>query len=204
MTEQLTKPWGELETYFKYATEGSAEYPPLAVGLFKIANVFGEQWFTLIWYGLVALAILFICLIIKKMKGNLYIFLASILPLGGLLWDRFDIFPALTTTLAVYLATVSWGFLALPVLATGISLKIYPVLLLPIVMGMLIKRKEYRDLMVGLAIFALVVCFSLTNAKSVLEFHKNRGIQIESIRAIPKLLNKNSVVEFKSNTFEIK
>jgi len=203
MIEQLAIPWGELGTYLRYANNGSLEYPPLAVGLFRIANIFGERWFTLIWYGMVALAILLTCLVLKRMKGNFYIFLASILPLGGLLWDRFDIFPALITVLAVYLAT-NWGILALPVLAIGVILKIYPILLLPIVIGMLIKRGKYLGLAVGSVAFALIVWLGLAKSESVLEFHGNRGIQIESIRAMPKLLDKNSVVEFKHNTFEIK
>jgi len=203
MIEQLAIPWGELGTYLRYANNGSLEYPPLAVGLFKAANIFGERWFTLIWYGMVALAILLTCLVLKRMKGNFYIFLASILPLGGLLWDRFDIFPALITVLAVYLAT-NWGILALPVLAIGVILKIYPILLLPIVIGMLIKRGKYLGLAVGSVAFTLIVWLGLAKSESVLEFHGNRGIQIESIRAMPKLLDKNSVVEFKHNTFEIK
>jgi len=203
MIEQLAIPWGELGTYLRYANNGSLEYPPLAVGLFRIANIFGERWFTLIWYGMVALAILLTCLVLKRMKGNFYIFLASILPLGGLLWDRFDIFPALITVLAVYLAT-NWGILALPVLAIGVILKIYPILLLPIVIGMLIKRGKYLGLAVGSVAFTLIVWLGLAKSESVLEFHGNRGIQIESIRAMPKLLDKNSVVEFKHNTFEIK
>jgi len=203
MIEQLAIPWGELGTYLRYANNGSLEYPPLAVGLFRIANIFGEKWFTLTWYGMVALAILLTCLVLKRMKGNFYIFLASILPLGGLLWDRFDIFPALITVLAVYLAT-NWGILALPVLAIGVILKIYPILLLPIVIGMLIKRGKYLGLAVGSVAFTLIVWLGLAKSESVLEFHGNRGIQIESIRAMPKLLDKNSVVEFKHNTFEIK
>lgn len=204
MIEQLAKPWGELGTYFKYAIEGSVEYPPLAVCLFKLVNLFGEQWFTLMWYGLVALTVLLVCLIIKKMKGNFYIFLASVLPLGGLFWDRFDIFPALTTVLAVYLATIGWGILALSVLAIGVSLKIYPVLLLPVIIGILFKRKKHQRLVVGLIVFAFIVWLGLGKASSVLNFHKSRGTQIESIRAMPKLLNKDSIVEFKNNTFEIR
>jgi len=69
---------------------------------------------------------------------------------------------------------------------------------------MLIKRGKYLGLAVGSVAFTLIVWLGLAKSESVLEFHGNRGIQIESIRAMPKLLDKNSVVEFKHNTFEIK
>jgi len=212
MIEQLAKPWGELALYYDYASkikEGLVpyadffpEYPPLALWLFKTANIFGQQWFTLMWYGMVALAILATICMIKKLKGNPYIFLAVILPLGGLFWDRFDIFPALMSLLAVYLAMRGnlWSFFAL---AAGVMLKIYPILLLPILIGMFIKRGKHRELLIGLVIFA-VSTFQLLSLNNLWEFHGHRGIQIESIRAIPKLFNKNSITEYKHNSFEIK
>ncbi len=215
----LSEVWGELALYQQYAAkEGipyvdfELEYPPCALGLFKLANIFGEKWFTLMWYGMVAIAILLACLVIKRMKGNLFVFLAAILPLGGLFWDRFDIFPALFSLLAVYFvwkrdllgADYLWGFFLLGI---GVMTKLYPIMLLPVLIGMLIKRGRGKDIWLGIVMFIIPIlwCFIFFPYwTDLFNFHKDRGIQIESVRAIPKLLNKDSIVEYSHNTFEIK
>ncbi len=211
---EISVPWGELALYQGYAQnvgkpylDFQLEYPPLAFIFFKLANIFGKQYFTLMWYGMVVLAILISCLVIKRLKGNPYIFLACVLPLGGLFWDRFDIFPAMFSLLAVYLATKK-SFWSLPVLTLGILTKLYPVILLPVILGSLLKRKGYFAILYGAFISLVFVGYSFLFFPNwfncVFGFHGNRGIQIESIRAIPKLLDENSVVEFKHNTFEIR
>lgn len=211
MIEQLAQPWGELALYQTYGNlmrSGpffEAEYPVFALRLFQLANIFGEKWFTLTWYGMVAICILIVALLVRKLRGNPYIFLAAILPLGGLLWDRFDIFPAMLSLLAVYLATnkksIFIRLLAFFVLGLAILLKIYPIILLPVLMGMMFKRRYVEEMFLG---FLIVIIMIGSVSWDCLSFHKDRGIQIESIRAIPKLLNKNSIVEFKHNTFEIR
>lgn len=211
---EISVPWGELALYQGYAQnvgkpylDFQLEYPPLAFIFFKLANVFGKQYFTLMWYGIVVLAVLISCLVIKRLKGNPYIFLACVLPLGGLFWDRFDIFPAMFSLLAVYLATKK-SFWSLPVLTLGILTKLYPVILLPVILGSLLKRKGYFALLYGAFISLAFVGYSFLFFPNwfncVFGFHGNRGTQIESIMAIPKLLDENSVVEFKHNTFEIR
>jgi Gpi18-like mannosyltransferase len=133
--------------------------------------------------------------------------LACVLPLGGLFWDRFDIFPAMFSLLAVYLATKK-SFWSLPVLTLGILTKLYPVILLPVILGSLLKRKGYFAILYGAFISLVFVGYSFLFFPNwfncVFGFHGNRGIQIESIRSIPKLSDENSVVEFKHNTFEIR
>ncbi len=202
MIEQLARPWGELALYFKYASENivPVEYPVPTLMLFKLANIFGEQYFTLMWYFLVATASLAALWLVKKMKGNPYVYLAGVLPLGGLFWDRFDVFPAVLTLLAVYLAK-SKSLFAFNVLSVAVLLKVYPIILLPVLVLMMITRKQYGIALIGLFVFALPLIFMNWDFT---KFHKDRGIQIESIRAMPKLLNKESVVEYKHNTFEIK
>ncbi|MDD5146920.1 MAG: hypothetical protein PHN39_04265 [Candidatus Pacebacteria bacterium] len=203
MIEGLAKPWGELALYFKYASENTipAEYPSVSLWLFKMANIFGEQYFTLVWYFLVATASLAVVWLVKRLRGNPYVYLAGVLPLGGLFWDRFDVFPALFTILAIYLAKSKYPIFAFNALSVGVLLKVYPIILLPVLVLMMIRDKQYAKLLIGLFVFCLPLAFMNWD---FISFHKDRGIQIESIRALPKLLNKESVVEYKHNTFEIK
>lgn len=200
--EQLAKPWGELALYFKYASENMvpAEYPYPSLWLFKLANIFGEQYFTLVWYFLVATALLAVIWLVKRLKGNPYVFLAGVLPLGGLFWDRFDVFPAVLTLLAVYLAK-SKSLFAFNVLSVAVLLKVYPIILLPVLVAMMIRDRGIKLALIGVFVFLIPMAFTNWD---FMDFHKDRGIEIGSIRAIPKLLNENSVTEFRYGAIEIK
>lgn len=213
--ESLAIPWGELALYYSFAEKINQglkpyvdffpEYPPLALTLFRIANLFGERWFTLMWYGMIALATLGTMYLIRKLKHNPYVFLACVLPLGGLFWDRFDIFPAFFTLLAVYQAKKG-SFLSVVSLAIGVMIKIYPIILLPVIIAMFLFKSVKRAI-VALALFILLMVVFILPSKQFIDvlfkYHGHRGTQIESIKATP-LLFKDSVVEFKSSTFEIR
>jgi len=209
----ISEVWGELALYQGYAEKSGVpyqdfnlEYPPLALELFKLANILGEEWFTLMWYGMVLIAVLVTCLFIKKMKGKPFHFLAVVLPLGGLFWDRFDIFPAMFSLGAFYFA-VAGSYWALPFLLTGVLLKIYPIILLPFVIGSLLVRGKITEVVFGLLVFVCGFALVYKNHPNwmncVFGFHGDRGIQIESVRAIPKLINGGEVI-YSHNTFEIK
>jgi len=213
--EALLHPIGELHLYWSFAdkiskgltpyTDFFPEYPPFALYLFSIANIFGERWFTLMWYFMVALATAGTMILIKKLKANPYIFLSCVLPLGGLFWDRFDIFPAFFTILSVYLAKKGnlWSMVAL---SLGIMTKIYPVILLPVILGMFFVQSFKKSIMALILFVALMTLLIVPNRefiKILFKYHGNRGIQIESIKATP-LLFKNSIVEWGHGTYEIR
>jgi len=213
--ESLAVPWGELALYHSFADKISQglvpyidffpEYPPLALTLFSIANLFGEQWFTLMWYGMALLATVGTMILIKRLNNNPYVFLACILPLGGLFWDRFDIFPAFFTLLSIYQAKKG-NLLSLVSLFIGIMIKIYPIILIPVILLMFLVKSIKKFISASLLFIALIVIFILPNRQvidTLFKYHGNRGIQIESIRATP-LLFKDSITEFKHNTFEIR
>ena len=210
--ERLSIPFGELGLYYSFAEKINLglkpyidffpEYPPFALYLFRLANIFGVEWFTLMWYLMVFIATVFIAYLIKKLNGNFYIYLACILPLGGLYWDRFDVFPSMFALLSVYLAKKE-NISSFVSLFIGIMIKIYPIILLPVILGMFFV-KNIKKMIFGLSLFILLLIVTPKDfIKNMFSYHGHRGIQIESIRAIP-LLFKDSVVEWKHGTYEIK
>lgn len=219
MIEGLIKPWGELALYNKYATylwEGKLpyydffiEYPPLCLPFFGVAQIFGEKWFILTWYGLIGLFVFLTFLIIKRMKGRGFAFIASVLPLAGLFWDRFDLIPAFFSLWAIGLLKKknypqSWFILSL-----GILIKVYPVVLIPY----FLLKTPIRSLLKCLFSFSVLSVIllgiiswygGLEGLKRFVNFQGKRGVHLESIRAIPYLLDReNSITEFQHNTFEI-
>lgn len=219
MIEGLIKPWGELALYNKYAThlwEGKLpyydffiEYPPLCLPFFGLAQVFGEKWFTLTWYAIIGLFIIGTLIIIKRMGGKRLAFMASVLPLAGLFWDRFDLIPAFFSLWAVGLLRKknypqSWFILSL-----GVLIKVYPIVLVPY---FLIKTPFKLILKCLFSFSVLFIMFlgiiswygGLEGLKRFIKFQGKRGIHLESVRAIPYLLDReNSVAKFQHNTFEL-
>ena len=214
--EGLLKPFGELVLYQDYGQkimdglrpyiDFTPEYPPFALILFRLANSFGIEWFTLVWYGMVLIATLGMMFLIKRLKGNPYIYLACILPLGGLYWDRFDVFAALFSLWAVYLAKKG-SKLTMFALIVAIMIKIYPIILLPVILLMLWKYSfKYAFFSFWIFIVTLMAC--IYPQKEFLDvmfkYHGKRGIQIESLKAMPLLFKEGSVVEWGHGTYEIK
>lgn len=218
--EELAKPTGELILYHDFALrmwmgqlpykDFFPEYPPGALVFFYLAQFLGTTFFTLMWYLEIAIAISLITFTIWKLKGNFYIFLAMIFPLGGLLWDRFDIFPALLSILSIYLGIRKKFYWAFFILGMGVLTKVYPLFLLPI---LIYWQKDYfQKLLNSLCIFLLTIVIPLLiiisygGSKGLIkffEFQVKRGIAIESIRAMPILVKGKGIVEYKHNTFEI-
>ena len=223
--EGLIKPWGELALYYDFAkrmAEGQLpykdffpEYPPLAMPFFRIPLVFGVEYYMLAYYGLVALFIVLTILVIKKMGGNPFAFLAPVLVLGGLFWDRFDIFPAFFTVFAVYLSMKKKVFWSSFVLSLGFLTKIYPLLLIPIIVWPFIKEPK-KLILSGIAFIipifiVLVVILGYGGKEGLLrfvQFQGKRGIHLESVRTTPLLiqyLNGKIDLEttYQHNTFEV-
>lgn len=214
--EGILKPFGELTLYQGYGqkimdglkpyVDFKPDYPPFALVLFNMANIFGSQWFTLMWYGMISLATIGMMILIKKLKGNPYIYLACVLPLGGLYWDRFDVFAALFSLWAIYLAKKKnyWSFY---ILVIGIMIKIYPIILLPIILAMF-WMESFKKAVIGLILFLFLLTIAICPQKEFLagmyEYHGHRGIQIESIKAMPLLFKEDSIVEWKHGTYEIR
>lgn len=225
--EGLAKPWGELALYHGYALEMLAgnkpyvdfmpEYPPLALWFFKLPMMFGTRYYTLTFYALVAIASILILVLINKMKGNAFIFLAASLSLGGLFWDRFDIFPALFTVVAVYLSHKNYHKLSFFTLGLGFLTKIYPIILLPLLL-ISAARGGIKTIVFSTLAFLFPILLAIGMILNsggreglvyFVEYQGNRGTQIESSHAMPIILRHlrgegEATVEYNHATYEIK
>ena len=220
--EQLAQPWGEIALYHDFANriwQGQLpykdffpEYPPLSLFFFWIADVFGTQWFTIIYYMLITIFVFLLIILIQKKQGNPYIFLASVLPLGGLFWDRFDIFPAFFAFLSLYLVRKNIVLSSLS-LGIGIMIKIFPLAFLPIIFFQAWKQGK---LLVSIFTLSMIIALTIIpilvyggSFGKFIEFQGKRGIQIESFRATPLLIQallgkKEVIVEYKHYTYEVR
>jgi glycosyl transferase family 87 len=109
--------------------------------------------------------------------------------LGALCWVRFDLLPAAAALAALLvagagrsLASGIWG-------GVGASLKIWPGLLVPVQRT---RRSSVRAIAAAGAVIALVVgvTFLLTGSTGfaqVLQYQADRGLQVESVLALPLL-----------------
>lgn len=228
MTEALAKPWGELALYHDFAQKMSEgllpykdfypEYPPLSLLFFRSPLIFGTRYYMLSYYVLVALAVVLTAFLIKKLSGKPFAFIAAILPLGGLFWDRFDIFPAFISILAVTYLVKNKTKLAHCALSLGVLTKIYPALLLPVFFARTFYYKGFRKALGGLIIFLIPIVVALWiicgyGGKEGLikfaEFQGKRGLHLESIRATIPLVQhlqgtRTFETIFEHNTFELK
>lgn len=217
--ELLSFPRGEIWLYYSFADHLQnhllpykgffPEYPPLSLIPFWIAGLMGSQWFTIVYYLLIGVFLLLTSWLIHRLGKNPYIFLASVLSLGGLLWDRFDIFPAFLSLWAVYFwyrkKEVAGSF----VLSLAILTKIYPMVLIPLFWKRKNVAKKLLAFILPIAVVYLVVTNYGGSFNKLLEFQGKRGLEIEAIRATPKLLQhlwqgKPVTVEYLHNSYEIK
>ncbi len=170
------------------------------------------------YYALVAIFLVLTAMLIKKMKGNPFIFVAAVLPLAGLFWDRFDIFPAFFSLLALYLLTKKRINASFFVLSLGVLTKIYPIVFLPILVVRALLDFGLKKTLLAALFFILPIAIIIGNIvsygggdglKSFVEFQGKRGTHLESVRATPSLIKHlRGEIEletvYEHNTFEIK
>jgi hypothetical protein len=107
--------------------------------------------------------------------------------LGALTWTRYDLLPAATSLLGVAAGGVGLARRAGSLSGIGVTLKIWPALLAPV-------QRTRRAALVATAVAAAVtaltaaVTFVLTGTTGfaqVLHYQTHRGLQIESVAALP-------------------
>jgi uncharacterized membrane protein len=118
----------------------------------------------------------------------LTIYTLSLLAIGPIISQQYDIFPAILVLLAIYCFWLgkhktSWALIAL-----GAMTKFYPVAIAPIFLLYYIRNRQYRHIWSGILTFAatilvVVLPFLIIDSDSIwglLSYHAQRGIQIES------------------------
>lgn len=123
-----------------------------------------------------------------------------------LLW-RYDLFPTVLTVVALVAVLSNRPTLAGISLGLGVAAKLYPLVLLPVFTLYFFTNKSYRAILniwlgtLG-AVFLSFLPFIITTKDklfSFLDYHKERGLQIESLPAgIISLVHKWGLIEVKT------
>jgi hypothetical protein len=167
------------------------EYPPLAAGIFVLPQLMLPNYYTL---GFVLLAMLATCLIVlivdRLNRGGWWLLLYLALGAWGPLFFRFDIFVVLLTVLAFVAATRQRWLLAQVILALGVALKIYPLVLMPLIVlwqwrvtCRLPLSSLFGSAMLLVLVFGTMWLISPAQMVGMLHYHGDRPLELESIGA---------------------
>ncbi|MFN2470775.1 MAG: glycosyltransferase 87 family protein [Gaiellaceae bacterium] len=126
-----------------------------------------------------------------ELAAPLLLAAAAPLALGSVVLSRFDLFPAALTTAALAAVLAGRERLGLGVLGLAVAAKVYPAVLVPLLLVHVWRRRGRREALLGAGAFAGVAaaCFlpfvvlapgGVWDAFSV---HAARGLQIESLGA---------------------
>ncbi|MDZ7960128.1 MAG: glycosyltransferase 87 family protein [Aulosira sp. DedQUE10] len=201
----------------------NVEYPPLALLSFVLPRILTLGMsnnyhvyvciFLLINIILVSINSLVILQIIKayhsQRKQILVLIsytLCSFILVPVILW-RYDLFPTLLTVLALLCVISTRPKLAGFCLGLGIAAKLYPVVMLPIFAAYYLAHKSYQAILnlcfgtVSAIILSFLPFLIIKNSSlfSFLSYHKERGLQIESLPAgLITLAHKFGLIEIKT------
>jgi uncharacterized membrane protein len=167
------------------------EYPPLAAGIFVLPQLMLPNYYTLGFTLLAMLATCLMVLIVDRLNhGGWWLLLYLALGAWGPLFFRFDIFVVLLTVLAFVAATRQRWLLAQVILALGVALKIYPLILMPLIVlwqwrvtCRLPLSSLFGSAMLLVLVFGTMWLISPTQVIGMLHYHGDRPLEIESIGA---------------------
>ena len=210
--------------YFRYAesmvsgnmpySDFDAEYPPFAMLMILLPRLISWDSFSYqIAFGIVSYVFLLAGLYWTygiaerytehpKRICDLYIIFTIILL--DFVLDRYDIFPMVMMIGAMYLFSKEKYPAAWLILAIAAATKLYPALAIPFFIIWHLKRKESRNILVGLGLCVAVaaVCmlpFAIKDMDTMftfLTYHMDRGLQTEApISGIFMLLDKLGLTE---------
>ena len=178
------------------------EYPPAALPVFVVPALAGGGdyggYFDLLMLacGLVAVALVAVTLVAAGAPpARLYaaVLFAALTPLalGSVILTRYDLWPAVLTAAALAALLAERERLGLAALALAVAAKLYPVVLLPLVLAYVVRRAGGRAGVTGLGVFAAVLAATVLPffvaspdgfAESVAR-QAGRPLQIESLGA---------------------
>jgi uncharacterized membrane protein len=185
------------------------EYPLLGVVVITLPRIITSNPDT--YYGafvaemfLFNLAGLLIIASLSKQLGLhllqvLILYTLSLLALGRIITIRFDIVPAVLTTLAIYTFIRAKYKLAWAFIAIGAFIKIYPIIIIPIFLLYHIVNRSYRQLVAGILTFLFtsvlaIVPSLLISPSGILQpltYQSGRPLQLESTYASLLLVCQN-------------
>ena len=176
--------------------DGPWEYPAGAALVFVLPALLVGVSYQL---GFVALMLaadagLLLVLVLAGLRaGRLdgaWLWVAAVPLLGPVALSRYDVIPTLTAVAGVALGTTA-PIASGALLALGGSLKLWPLLLLPLT-GLLLphgRRAWAGAAAAGLAVLAVAAVYGYTGQLlSFLSYQRDRGLEVESLPALPLLL----------------
>jgi hypothetical protein len=202
------------------------EYPLPAVGVLAVpwvlASALGstDLYVVLLVLSLLAVDGAFTLLMARRTapadgsgatRPALWLWLAAAPVLGGVTLARFDLVAGVLAAVAVGLGR-SHPRVAAAVLAAAVGIKLWPILLLPMLVAMTVRRREVvaTTLAVGSVLAGVSVGVAgWGRLVSPLTYQTDRGLQIESVTATPAMVawagrpGRFSIAFSRFNAFEI-
>jgi Glycosyltransferase family 87 len=180
----------------------SVEYPPAALPVFLLPALTRSDDYTaafelLMWACGVAIVVGLGLILASSEAGGprvfgvICFFALAPLALGSVILSRYDLWPAALTVAALAALVGGRERLGLAILGLAAAAKIYPLVLLPVALVWLARRRGTREMWIGLACFAgvLTACFlpfllvSPGGVAHSLGQQLGRPLQIESLGA---------------------
>ena len=179
----------------------SFEYPPLAWPVLAVGGLAGDQdayrvAFALLAIALTVMMVLFCGRLADVTGGDRGAALvgAAAAPLlcGAMLRTHFDLVPVVLTLAALTLLCADRPRAGLAVLGVAVAVKLYPLVIVPVVLAWLVARGQRRAAAEGAATLAIVVvvAYGAAAALSVdgtidsFTYHLDRPVQVESSPAV--------------------
>lgn len=202
--------WGDLYNYYRNTSdvidgntiysESRFEYPPLAMLFMLIPRVLTPDEhsffyaYAVLVYIFLAIGIFFIIKIAKEhdcLLSSCLLLLMTLAAGSYFVITRNDVFPTVFSIIAIYLYLKKKYVPAFVFIGIASMIKLYPaIFLLPMLIPFLAK-KDWKNVLVGILAAGLTVLiielpFMIIDASTAfdyLEYHSDRGIQIESVVA---------------------
>jgi uncharacterized membrane protein len=174
------------------------EYPPVSLiffGLPRIITASDSLYARIFQYEVLIFDIIGLILIfdIARRLGEvpwkpLLIYTLGVLAVGPIIIQTFDIVPAVLTLAAIYFFWLGNHKASWAVLALGTLTKIYPIVIAPIFLVIYFKNRQLKQMRDGLVVFVAVCVITVLpfiilgsgSILSLISYHSQRGIQIES------------------------
>ena len=201
-------PYSAMGVFLKYASlvmqgqvpyvDFSLEYPPLALLFFVLPRLASSSIiiYTILYKAEVLLAILiglFLIYLLARRLGKapwkmMLVYTLCIIAVGPIVAEQFDIFSAILTLGSLYAYILGKNKTAWALLALGALTKIYPLFLAPVYLVIALRNRQYRAagsgiltaLLIGVIFAGPFVIVGSDSIKSLVEYHLQRGIQLES------------------------
>jgi hypothetical protein len=204
-----TTPYSGTALFLKYASQimdgqvpyrdFSVEYPPLALLFFVLPRLLSGvfEYYLLLFKIEVLLAVLIGLYLMYRLALRLgkapwkimLVYTLCILAVGPIIAEQFDIFAAILTAGSLYALICGKNKSAWVLLALGALTKVYPVFLAPMYLLISLHNRQYRAAAKGILTFIIIgaiftlpfFIIGLDSIRGLVEYHLQRGIQMESI-----------------------